>query len=120
MQIQRKEINKNMKKLEIFILKYEEIATTEEIEKLGRYYKNATPCERFETLKSWGEEMEKRAREIFANEFDEVLDELYEDVEILGIKYSYSHVAKRVDLVNYEITKEAYICRRLQQLNGEL
>lgn len=108
-----------MKKLEVFILKYKEIATTEEIEKLGRYYKNATPRERCETLQSWGEEMEKRARKIFADEFDDVLDELYEDVEILGIKYNYSHVAKRVDPVNYEITKEAYIFRRLLQLNGK-
>lgn len=35
-------------------------------------------------------------------QFDEMLDECYPEVEIIGLKYPASIAAKRVDPVNYE------------------
>jgi hypothetical protein len=41
--------------------------------------------------------------EITENEYDEFLDEMQGDIDILGVTYSLSHVLKEVDKVRYNI-----------------
>lgn len=47
--------------------------------------------------------------EMHSEDFDEMLDELHEEIHILGIKYSASFLLKQSDPIAYEIAQQEYI-----------